>query len=241
MNRICPGCGIQNIDSINKCKLKCSLSGGDHLTEDKECKVRHKMTYIVRKRRRKHQRGKEESLQRCDGSSPGRWGRYLSRRCRRLSAARSDSRAMASSGDASATGARRRESRLRSKPKTKINVDEKQVGWADVPPVAITSRNLPPLVSTPPTSLSSGEKCKQCSELKQMTERRNQEIRALMERVQEFDKSKCGNSSRSNNGDANEVKRKVAIRDTISQTPPIASEPEAPPTTGLVPMDEEEA
>ncbi|KAH7983307.1 hypothetical protein HPB52_010737 [Rhipicephalus sanguineus] len=59
-NKLCRGSGISNPTEDHGCIPKCSLCGGNHLTADRACKARFKMSYIVRRRRWERRRAKEE-------------------------------------------------------------------------------------------------------------------------------------------------------------------------------------
>lgn len=220
-DRICRGCAMKNPEENHTCEnLKCSLCGGNHLTADKECKARFKTPYVIRKRRWEKQHPSEEDQQlkqqlpssltpprgpaqqqAATGGTGERRNRSKTRRDRSKSATRSPS----------ATGIRKRESRSRSKSKPRRSNDaDKQVGWAVGSPIALSYSNFPPLTPAPPPHKN--KDCSQCSELKQMIERQNGQIKAMMERIEALSESKNKSS------DDSIARRKVAKRDTTCST-----------------------
>ncbi|KAG0439500.1 hypothetical protein HPB47_016620 [Ixodes persulcatus] len=208
---------------------KCSLCGGNHLTANKECKARFKTPYVVRKRRWERQQreeGGQQQQQRPRGpawrqttwqASNGRRGRSQTRRGRSKSA----------TGSPSQAGACRRESRSRSKSKTRrSNGAEKQVGWAAGSSAALNNSNFPPLRSPSP---SKDKECRHCLELKQMTERQNNQIKSQNNQIEAMIERIEALSRATNNGnDASVAKRKVAKRDTTCAAP-AAPKPITPP------------
>ncbi|KAH9364815.1 hypothetical protein HPB48_020963 [Haemaphysalis longicornis] len=229
-NRICRGCGVQNPNDIHKCVPKCSLCGGGHLTADKTCKARYKTPYVVRRRRWERQRAANDET--AEGSPPHReetaaspppQGHRSRRSLSRGGRSRSESCASGPGSRASSPGVaaktRRRESRSRSKTRsgTPKRIADKQVGWADKFPVALSNdKDFPPLTPPPPRN-----DCKECSELKkliakqnQQIQMQNQQIKALIERMEALDKS--GNTEDS-------AKRKIAKKDTHPESPPVVA------------------
>ncbi|KAK8787953.1 hypothetical protein V5799_022271 [Amblyomma americanum] len=199
-DKICRGCGMKNPEESHVCtNPKCSLCGGNHLTADKECKARFKTPYVVRKRRWERQQQEEVQQQQQQQPRGPAWQAPGGRR------SRSQTRRGRSKSDTrspSAAGARRRESRSPSKSKTRrSNGAEKQ----------------------------KDNECRHCLELKQMIERRNNQIKsqndqiqAMMERIETL--SRTTNSD----NDVSVLKRKVPKRGTTSAAP-AATKPTTPP------------
>lgn len=94
-NTICRGCGIASPADDHVCTPECALCGGPHPTADRSCKQRFHMPYVVRRRRREHQRVKPpaQSPERARSKSPSRGRSETPRsRSRRRSLSRGRSR-----------------------------------------------------------------------------------------------------------------------------------------------------
>lgn len=222
-DRICRGCGAPNPDEQHTCTPKCDLCGGKHLTADKVCKARFKIPYVVRKRQWER-RNANTSPEACKPprqerpATSGNRSRSLSRDDRKgrsnSCASRPGSRA-SSPGDVagSSCSGRRRESRSRSKTRgqTPAKNAAKQVGWADRSPIALSNNDFPPLPSTPKKD------CEECTQLKALIVRQNQQISELLARMEALEKSKSSED---------DTKRKIAKRDAQSEPPVTAMEAE---------------
>ncbi|KAG0412165.1 hypothetical protein HPB47_010704 [Ixodes persulcatus] len=51
-NVVCRGCGVNSSSDQQVCSPKCALCGGPHPTDDKSCKQRYQVPYIVRQRKK---------------------------------------------------------------------------------------------------------------------------------------------------------------------------------------------
>lgn len=241
-NKICRGCGIENPEENHACTPKCSLCGGDHLTADKVCKARYKTPYVVRKRRWERQRlAREESftttqprqeIPAAPESSPPLRERQSRRSLSRgRERKRSNSRASRPGSRTSSPGA---ETKTRSS--TPKGIAGKQVGWAIGSSVAHSNdTEFPPLTPSSPSNecKECSELKKECAELKRMIATQNQQIKVLLERMGERDRTETSEDN---------TKRKVAKRDTHPEVQPGEAMEEnsaTPPSTAPSPTSQQ--
>lgn len=207
--RICIGCGQANPDEDHetRCKPKCQLCGGQHVTGGQECTNRFKTPYVVRRRRweRRQQEQKEcgedfpplrrersvsrGPQSRARSSASGRQGRSpsrlatqtVNRRWETAGRAASAARSGAGRGDGARNGMQRGRSRSRGGPgDQRLNTDTK-VGWANESPKA---RN-PEFLSPTPSHVTQSESA-MVTELKKIIEQQNAQIHELMSRLEKM-------------------------------------------------------
>ncbi|KAH9382748.1 hypothetical protein HPB48_023307 [Haemaphysalis longicornis] len=216
-DRICRGCGAPNPDELHTCTPNCDLCGGNYLAADKVYKARFKMPYLVRKRQWERRNAND--------TSPKPPSHHVRRDQLRQGTGSALYPMTTGAGGAAAVlqgglesvvaGGRRRKSRSRSKTRGQAPAKNatKQVGWADRSQIDLSSKDFPrrPLSNTPKKD------CEECAQPKALIVRQNQQISALLARIQALEKSKSSEV---------DTKRKIVKRDAQVGPPAMAMEAE---------------